>query len=81
MVVINGTTREGDSLVQAYLELKGKLIEWEKELKADADNEEKAGRTARRVAGEIGQYIESQHGIKKIASLVDTFRAYAGKWQ
>ncbi len=75
MLLINGTQREGDSLAQAYLNLKERLIKWENTLKNSEDER------ARRVASEIGAYIDSSSGAKRFASLVDVLRVYAGKWQ
>ncbi len=75
MLLINGSQREGDSLAQAYLHLKDKLIGWENALKNSEDER------ARRVASEISAYIDSASGAKRFASLVDVLRAYAGKWQ
>ncbi len=73
-----GSTRTA-SLVEAYLTMKSTLEEWKKELENARSDDE--GRTARRVAGEIGKYLKSDYGAQQFVKLVETFRVYAGKWQ
>ena len=81
MILFNGNISGPPSLVQTYLTLKEKLIEWERELKAGAGDKENAGRTALRVADEISKYIDSADGLKTLATQIDYIRATAGKWQ
>lgn len=75
----DGSSTRSESLVGAYLTMKEKLQKWKNELENVRSDDD--GRAARRVASEIGSYLESDAGAKQFVKLVETFRVYAGKWK
>ena len=75
----DGSSSGGASLAEAYLTMKSTLKTWKEELEHAPKDDD--GRTAKRIAHEIGKYLESDLGAKRFVKLVEIFRVYAGKWQ